>query len=103
MVDLSELLSSRSALALVNGEPWDMHRPLEDDCELKFLHFKDEDPDHCNKVDLKIFFSLLFCLIFTVKAYWRSCSMILGYLFETSFKEEHFIDICSFPPPISNF
>ncbi len=37
-------------LALVNGEPWDMHRPLEDDCELKFLHFKDEDPHHCNMV-----------------------------------------------------
>ncbi len=50
MLDMSELLCNRSVLALVNGVPWDMHRPLEDDCELKFLHFKDEDPDHCNRV-----------------------------------------------------
>ena len=54
--DISELLCNRSALALVNGEPWDMHRPLEADCELKFLHFKDENPDHCNKV-------IFFCII----------------------------------------
>jgi large subunit ribosomal protein L39 len=50
MLDMSELLCNRSVLALVNGVPWDMHRPLEDNCELKFLHFKDQDPDHCNRV-----------------------------------------------------
>jgi large subunit ribosomal protein L39 len=52
MLDMSELLCNRSVLALVNGVPWDMHRPLEDNCELKFLHFKDQDPDHCNRVGL---------------------------------------------------
>lgn len=35
------------------------------------------------------------------KAYWRSCSFLLGYLLETAFKDEHFIELCSFPPPIS--
>ena len=41
---------TRSALALVNGEPWDMHRPLERDCELQFLHFQDEDSRVLNNV-----------------------------------------------------
>lgn len=41
---------SRSALALVNDQPWDMHRPLTEDCQLKFLHFKDEDPVAANSV-----------------------------------------------------
>ena len=41
---------TRSVLALVNGQPWDMHKPLTEDCELQFLHFKDEDPSLSNKV-----------------------------------------------------
>ena len=50
VADLQELLMERSVLALVNGEPWDMHRPLVEDCTLQFLHFKDEDPTVCNEV-----------------------------------------------------
>lgn len=44
--DLSELHVNRSIVAEVNGQLWDMHRPLEDNCTLKFLHMKmkDEDP-----------------------------------------------------------
>lgn len=60
-----------------------MHRPLEDNCTLKFIHFKDENPNDANK------------------AYWRSCSLLLGYLLETSFKNNFFIDLISFPPPNS--
>jgi len=41
---------TRSVLALVNGKPWDMHRPLLEDCELRFLHFKDEDTSLSNQV-----------------------------------------------------
>jgi len=41
---------TRSVLAVVNGQPWDMHKPLQEDCELRFLHFKDEDPSICNQV-----------------------------------------------------
>ena len=40
----------RSVLAMVNGHPWDMHRPLEEDCEIEFLHMLDENCDLQNKV-----------------------------------------------------
>ena len=39
-----------SVLALVNGVPWDMHRPLVEDCDIRFLHFKDEDATLANQV-----------------------------------------------------
>ena len=35
----SEAHCERSALALVNGQLWDMHRPLEEDCTVELLHF----------------------------------------------------------------
>ena len=35
----SEAHCDRSALALVNGQLWDMHRPLEEDCTVELLHF----------------------------------------------------------------
>jgi large subunit ribosomal protein L39 len=47
---MQELQQTRTVLALVNGEPWDMHRPLDEDCEIKFLHFEDEDPRLANNV-----------------------------------------------------
>jgi len=50
MADIQELLMTRSVLAVVNGQPWDMHKPLSQDCELRFLHFKDEDPSLSNQV-----------------------------------------------------
>lgn len=53
---LSEDLVEQSALALVNGEIWDMGRPLEDDCSVELLHFYMDDPFHANR------------------AFWRSCS-----------------------------
>lgn len=85
---ISELLMQRSVLARVdNGSfsnVWDMNRPLEENCELKFSHFKDTDPLQANK------------------AFWRSCSFVLGYLMETAFKDSIKIDLCSFPPPDLN-
>ena len=48
--DISELFVQRSVLAKVNDQIWDMNRPLENDCELRFLHFKDADPFHANNV-----------------------------------------------------
>ncbi|KAH9494595.1 54S ribosomal protein L39, mitochondrial [Bulinus truncatus] len=78
---MQELLMNRSALALVNGELWDMHRPLETDCELEFLHFEDEDPRTVNN------------------AFWRSCSFVLGHILETAFQDKYYIELCSFPPP----
>uniref|UniRef100_A0A2C9K1E7 TGS domain-containing protein n=1 Tax=Biomphalaria glabrata TaxID=6526 RepID=A0A2C9K1E7_BIOGL len=78
---MQELFMDRSALALVNGEPWDMHRPLEDDCELQFVHFEEEDPRTVNN------------------AFWRSCSFVLGHVLETAFQDQYYVELCSFPPP----
>ncbi|KAL3886897.1 hypothetical protein ACJMK2_026857 [Sinanodonta woodiana] len=78
---IGELLMNRSVLALVNGKPWDMHRPLIEDCELQFLHMKDENPFLSNQ------------------AFWRSCSFILGYVLETAFKNDYYVELCSFPVP----
>ena len=91
--DLSEMLMDRSALAMVNGQLWDMHRPigsevLEDrpsaddaDVQLELLHFHQEDPFHVNR------------------AFWRSCSFLLGSVLEEVFKDDYFVELHSFPPP----
>ncbi len=81
MSDLSDVLMDRSALALVDGQLWDMHRPLESDCTLQLLHFHSEDPFHANR------------------AFWRSCSFILGAVLEEVFTEDVFVELHSFPAP----
>lgn len=77
----SEMLIQRSALAKVNGKLWDMHRPISEECELELLHFHDDNPFQVNK------------------AFWRSCSFMLGSVLETIFSDEHFVELHSFPPP----
>ena len=57
---ISEVLVEQSALALVNGEVWDMGRPLEEDCTVELMHFHMNDPFHVNR------------------AFWRSCSFSSG-------------------------
>jgi len=52
VVDIGESLIEGSALALVNGEPWDMHKPLQTDCEVSFIHYTQEDPTVANQVSL---------------------------------------------------
>lgn len=74
---ISEMVSNRSALAKVNNKIWDMHRPLENNSQLKFLHFKDIEPHELNL------------------AYWRSCAFILGYVLENSFKENIYVELIS--------
>lgn len=82
IVDMSEMLMQRSALALIDDTTlWDMHRPLEADCHLQLLHFRDADPYHVNK------------------AFWRSCSMLLGAMVENIFKEDVHVELHSFPSP----
>lgn len=79
---LSSILVERSCLALINNETiWDMNRPLQNDCQLKFLHFKDENCEQQNR------------------AYWRTCSFVLGFILENAFKSQYPIELCSFPPP----
>lgn len=81
---ISELLRESSAVALVNGELWDMHRPLTEDCTLRLLHYKEADRQLMNSVNM---------------VFWRSCSFILGYILDSAFKDDIKVDLCSFPPP----
>lgn len=77
---LSELYAKRSALARINDDKvWDMHKPLEDNCTIKFLHFKDAQPENLNL------------------AFWRSCAFLLGYVLESSFKNDFFVELCTNP------
>lgn len=78
---ISEVAVDRSALALVNGNPWDMHRPLQEECSLELIHFHDRDPFHLNK------------------AFWRSCSFLLGYACQAVFSQHIPLQLHSFPPP----
>jgi len=78
---LSESLVERSALATVNGQLWDMGRPLEEDCTVQLLHFHTDDPYHVNR------------------AFWRSCSFLLGAALETVFNEQIYVELHSFPAP----
>ncbi|THD19810.1 putative phospholipid-transporting ATPase IF [Fasciola hepatica] len=70
---LSKLLVDRSIVAMVNGLPWGMHRPLVEDCTLDFVHLKDahHDPVVANR------------------AFWCSASFLLAATLETAFHTEH--------------
>ncbi|CAG0905243.1 unnamed protein product [Darwinula stevensoni] len=78
---LTEMLLKRSCIAEVNGVPWDMHKPLVEDCRLRLLHFHDQDPFVANKT------------------FWRSCSFMLGAVIESAFKDGVTVHLHSFPPP----
>jgi len=79
---LSSVLVNRSCLALIDDKDiWDINRPLDRDCKLKFLHFLEDKCEDQNR------------------AYWRTCSFIIGYILETAFKSQYNIELCSFPPP----
>ncbi|CAN6550684.1 unnamed protein product [Malus baccata var. baccata] len=41
--DISKSLASSAVIAKVNGDLWDMSRPLEGDCELKLFKFEDDE------------------------------------------------------------
>lgn len=83
ILDISEMLVNRSGLALIDDTHlWDMHRPLESDCEITFLHAQYlPDPYHFNR------------------AYWRSCSLILGAVISRVFKDNIQPTLHSFPSP----
>ncbi|XP_067897360.1 39S ribosomal protein L39, mitochondrial [Heterodontus francisci] len=76
---MSEWFVRRSILALVDGEIWDMYKPLNKSCDIQFLTFKDENPEEVNK------------------AYWRSCAMMMGYVLETAFKDEYNVELIRAP------
>ncbi|KAK1697091.1 hypothetical protein QYE76_013788 [Lolium multiflorum] len=70
---LSSKLAASCLIAQVNGEPWDMTRPLEDNCELKLLDF--------DTVEGRATF-------------WRSSALILGEALESLYG----CNLCSLSP-----
>ena len=86
-LDLSELLTKQSVVAEVNGELWDMHRPLEVDCSLKLFHFKENISQQAFLVN---------------KVFWRSCSFILGAVIENAFQDNVSVVLHSFPSANGN-
>lgn len=82
-IDINELLTKQSVVAEINGEVWDMHRPIPFDCTLKLLHMKAEDPQQASLVN---------------KTFWRSCSFLLGAVIENSFEDDVPAVLHSFPP-----
>uniref|UniRef100_A0A3Q2PYQ5 Large ribosomal subunit protein mL39 n=1 Tax=Fundulus heteroclitus TaxID=8078 RepID=A0A3Q2PYQ5_FUNHE len=76
---LTEHHVNNSALAIVDGEPWPLHRPLTHSCTLTLLTFKDSDPTLVNQ------------------AYWRSCAALLGQVLETAFKDDYAVELLSTP------
>lgn len=76
---LSEWYCTKSVLAVVDGELWDMYKPLTKSCSIQFLTFKDEDPEEVNK------------------AYWRSCAAILGHVLEQAFKDDYAVTLVRAP------
>lgn len=58
-----------------------MHRPLEESCTLQLLNFNIADPHIVNR------------------AFWRSCSFMLGAVLQTSIKDAAGLQLHSFPSP----
>ncbi|CAL7938912.1 unnamed protein product [Xylocopa violacea] len=79
---ISEGVTKVSALAFVDGSPWDMNRPLTSQCELKLLNLLSPE----NKV-VNI-------------AFWRTCSFILGAVIDIAFKPDVKVHLHSFPIPV---
>lgn len=78
---IHESLVQRAAIAEVDGEPWDMSRPLVQDCQLRLNFYKDPDP------------------YFSNKAFWRTGSFLLGYIVERAFKDQFYVQLHSWPQP----
>uniref|UniRef100_A0A452UH44 Large ribosomal subunit protein mL39 n=1 Tax=Ursus maritimus TaxID=29073 RepID=A0A452UH44_URSMA len=104
---LSEWYCRKSILALVDGQPWDMYKPLTKSCEIEFLTFKDRDPGEVNKntswngfcytQPTEPTFLVLRCGEELMKAYWRSCAMMMGCVIERAFKDEYVVSLVRAP------
>ncbi|XP_011866830.1 PREDICTED: 39S ribosomal protein L39, mitochondrial [Vollenhovia emeryi] len=79
---ISEGVAKMSALAMVNGQAWDMHRPLTDDCELRMVTMQSPSIRAVNP------------------AFWRTCSLILGAVADSAFKDDVSVHLHSFPVPM---
>lgn len=64
--------------------PWDMHRPLEYDCDLKFLKFNMELSTPAEMAVLNT-------------AYWKTCALILGAIAKQAFKDDAMVKLVHLP------
>ncbi|GJQ66679.1 hypothetical protein Trydic_g4642 [Trypoxylus dichotomus] len=79
---INETIKNRSVVALLNGDTlWHMHKPIQNPCKLELLHFKIPQPAMVNK------------------AFWRTCSFLLGALASEAFKDNVNVQLHSFPNP----
>ena len=72
----SQGLADNTVIAKVNGELWDLDRPLEEDCELKLLKFDDPEGEY---------------------VFWHSSAHILGEAME-----RHYGGHLCYGPPVEN-
>ncbi|XP_028810585.1 large ribosomal subunit protein mL39 [Denticeps clupeoides] len=76
---LTEWHVNSAALALVDGEPWPLHKPLTQSCSLRLLTFRDSDPLLLNQ------------------AYWRSGAALLGQVLQNAFEDKFDVELLSVP------
>lgn len=81
----SETVGDKSEIDITKNRKtstyWDMHRPLQESCRIKFRHFLEHDVGLVNKI------------------YWRSCSFILGMAVRIAFKDDVKVLLHSWPKP----
>lgn len=79
---ISEGVSKMSAIASVDGQVWDMHRPFTGDCELQLATMQSPWIRAVNN------------------AFWRTCSLMLGAVADGAFKDHVNVYLHSFPVPV---
>ncbi|XP_012219502.1 large ribosomal subunit protein mL39 [Linepithema humile] len=79
---ISENIAKMSAIALVDDRVWDMHRPFTNDCELEMVTMNSPRVQMVNY------------------AFWRTCSLILGAVADSAFKDNINVHLHSFPVPM---
>ncbi|KAM0728105.1 Large ribosomal subunit protein mL39 [Formica fusca] len=78
---ISENVAKVAAIALVDGRVWDMHRPFTNKCELELVTMQSPRTGAVNH------------------AFWRTCSLILGAVADSAFKDHVNVHLHSFPTP----
>ncbi|KAL0113426.1 hypothetical protein PUN28_012528 [Cardiocondyla obscurior] len=78
---ISESVAKMSAIAMVDGKVWDMHKPFTGDCNLEFMTMQSPSKLTVNY------------------AFWRTCSFILGAVADSAFKDDVNVHLYSFPVP----
>lgn len=78
---ISEGVATLSALAQVNGIPWDMHKPFDADCEVRLSTMRTPNNRSVNN------------------AFWRTCAFMLGGVIDSAFKDNITCHLHSFTAP----